>query len=228
MKFSTLLVAYFFICFSANAQKVDAPANAVKITKVSTGRVIHRFFDTSPLSPSGRYLALLRFPYEDRSPKAGDAADVVLVDMKTGKERIVAQSRGWEIQLGAQVQWGKNDKELYFNDVDTTTWQAYAVQLNPSTGVARRMGGTVFMASPDGKYLASHNLINSRYAQVGYGVIIPKQLVIKNVGAVENDGVYITNTETGVCKKIVSIKDIYEKIGQTHQSIVRQLSLFTF
>jgi hypothetical protein len=210
-KLLPVLVSCFLICFTANTQKVDAPANKVKITKVSTGRVIHRFFDTSPMSPSGRYLALLRFPYEDRSPKAGDAADVVLVDMKTKKERVVAQSRGWEIQLGAQVQWGRNDKELYFNDVDTTTWQAYAVQLNPLTGVARRMGGTVFMASPDGKYLASHNLINSRYAQVGYGVIIPKQLVIKNIGAVENDGVYVTNTETGECKRIVSIKDIYEK-----------------
>ena len=206
-----LLIAYIITCLPATAQKTESNIKHVKITKVSTGKIIHRFFDTSPLSPSGRYLALFRFPYEDHSPKAGDAGDVVLVDMKTGKERVVAQSRGWEMQLGAQVQWGRNDKELYFNDVDTTTWQAYAVQLNPLTGISRRMGGTVFMVSPDGKYLASHNLINSRYAQVGYGVIIPKNLAAKNIGIVESDGIYITNTATGACKKIVSIKDIYEK-----------------
>lgn len=69
----------------------------------------------------------------------------------------------------------------------------------------------VFMVSPDGQYLASHNLLNSRYAQVGYGVIIPKALTIKNIGAAETDGVYITNTTTGVSKMIVSIKDIYKK-----------------
>lgn len=116
------LIVYIITCVSSTAQNTESNIKHVKITKVSTGKIIHRFFDTSPLSPSGRYLALFRFPYEDHSPKAGDAGDVVLVDMKTGKERVVAQSRGWEMQLGAQVQWGKNDKELYFNDVDTTTW----------------------------------------------------------------------------------------------------------
>ena len=75
--------------------------NDVKIIKISSGRTIHRFFDTSPLSPSNKYLALFRFPYEDHSPKLGDAGEVILVDINTKKERVVAQSRGWEMQLGA-------------------------------------------------------------------------------------------------------------------------------
>ncbi|HEX9959237.1 MAG TPA: hypothetical protein VGA96_18345, partial [Fibrella sp.] len=78
----------------------------VPVVKVSSGRVIHRFFDTSPLSPSGRYLALFRFPQETRSPKPGEVGEVILVDRQTGQERVVAQSRGWEMQLGANVQWG--------------------------------------------------------------------------------------------------------------------------
>lgn len=199
---------------TAHAQLLDTNAK-IPIVKISTGKIIHRFFDTSPISPSGKYLALFRFPYEDHSPRAGDAGDVVLVDLKSGKERIVAQSRGWEMQLGAQVQWGKTDKELYFNDVDTTTWKAYAILLNSFTGVSRRMGGTVFMVSPDGTKLASHNLINSRYAQIGYGVIIPKALTTRNVGPVASDGIYVTNTTTGECKMIVSIRDIYEKTVPT-------------
>jgi hypothetical protein len=197
-----------------NAQLLDINAK-IPIAKISTGKIIHRFFDTSPISPSGKYLALFRFPYEDHSPLPGDAGDVVLVDLKSGKERIVAQSRGWEMQLGAQVQWGKTDKELYFNDVDTTTWKAHAVLLNPFTGASRRMGGTVFMVSPDGSKLASHNLINSRYAQIGYGVIIPKGLTTRNVGPVASDGIYVTNTTTGECKMIVSIREIYERAVPT-------------
>lgn len=183
----------------------------VPIKKMANGRIIHRFFDTSPLSPSGKFLALFRFPYEDHSPVPGDAGDVVIVDMKSGKERVVAKSRGWEMQLGAQVQWGASDSELYFNDVDTTTWKAFAVQLNPATGAIRRMDGTVFMVSHDGKQLVSYNLILSRYAQVGYGVIIPKQLTKENVGPVDNDGVYVTDVKTGKCRMIVSIQDIYNK-----------------
>ncbi|HEU5146600.1 MAG TPA: hypothetical protein VFT90_07800, partial [Chryseosolibacter sp.] len=56
----------------------------VPVRKVSTGRVIHRFHDTSPLSPSGRYMALFRVPFEDRYPEAGDTGEVIIVDMKTG------------------------------------------------------------------------------------------------------------------------------------------------
>lgn len=183
----------------------------IAVRKVSTGRVIHRFFDTSPISPSGKWLALFRMPYENKSPQPGDAGDVILVNMKTGKETVVAQSRGWEVQLGANVQWGSSDKELLFNDVDTTTWKAYCVVLDPATGKTRKLDGTIFMASNDGKQTASYDLIKSTYAQVGYGVIIPKKLIQRNRGPVADDGIDITDIKTGKTKRIVSLKSIYEK-----------------
>lgn len=197
-----------------SAQKVASEIIAgegIDIKQVATGRVIHRFFDTSPLSPSGRYIALFRMPYENQSPHPGDAGDVIIVDRKTGKERVVATSRGWEVQLGANVQWGKTDNELFFNDVDTTTWKAYGVVLNPFTGKSRHLQGTVFMVSNDGKRVASYNLVASTYAQVGYGVIIPKKLIPHNIGPVNNDGIFITDVATGKSKRIVTIKEIYDK-----------------
>ncbi len=183
----------------------------INIKKVSSGRVIHRFFDTSPISPSGKFLALFRMPYENKSPRPGDAGDVIVVDLKTGKEKVVAQSRGWEVQLGANVQWGATDKELLFNDVDTASWKAYCVVLDPATGKSRKLDGTIFMASNDGKRLATYNLIKSTYAQVGYGVVIPKKLVGRNIGPVADDGIDIVDVASGKSKRIVSIKDIYEK-----------------
>lgn len=195
---------------AANVPEIVA-GDGISLKQVSTNRVIHRFFDTSPLSPSGKYLALFRMPYENKSPKPGDAGDVILVDIQTGKERIVAQSRGWEVQLGANVQWGRSDKELLFNDVDTTTWKAFCVVLDPSTGQSRKLDGTLFMASNDGKKIASYNLIKSTYAQVGYGVIIPKSLIKRNIGPAYDDGIYITDIATNKTKRIVTIREIYEK-----------------
>lgn len=183
----------------------------IPLVKISSTGVIHRFFDTSPISPSGKYLALFRFPDETRSPKPGDVGDVILVNIKSGKERVIAQSRGWEMQLGANVQWRLTDKELYYNDVDTTTWTGFAVQLNPKTGKSIRMRGTVFMVSADGKMLASYNLAKSRYAQVGYGLVVPDKFSSRNKGIVDNDGIYITDVATNECKMVVSIKEIYEK-----------------
>ncbi|OIP82840.1 MAG: hypothetical protein AUK44_06855 [Porphyromonadaceae bacterium CG2_30_38_12] len=181
------------------------------VIKISTGRIIHRFFDTSPISPSGKYIALFRFPSETVPPKPGDSGEVVLVNIKTGKEKVLAKSRGFEMQLAANIQWGKSDKELYFNDVDTLSWKGFAVQLNPFTGAARRMEGTVFMVSPDGTKLASYNLEKSRYAQVGYGVVIPNELNQRNKGLVDNDGIYITDVKTGKCRMLISISQLYEQ-----------------
>ena len=114
------------------------------------------------------------------------------------------------MQLGANVQWGATDSELYFNDVDPQTWQAFAVQLNPLTGVARRLDGTVFMVSPDGRQLASYNLITSSRAQVGYGVVVPESArPPRKLGPNANDGVYLTDVTTGKCRQITSILDIY-------------------
>ena len=194
---------YSFPAYSGNTP--------VPVVKVSSGRTIHRFFDTSPLSPSGRYLALFRFPQETRSPEPGEIGEVILVDTKTGQERVVAQSRGWEMQLGANVQWGKTDEDLYFNDVDPKTWQAFAVRLNPLTSKSHRMAGTVFMVSADGTRLASYNLISSRRAQVGYGVVVPDSLLTRNIGPVATDGIDIANTKTGQVTRITTICDIYEK-----------------
>lgn len=208
MRMKRLIYVATMLAISVNTFAQNLPKN---VKMVSTGGVIHRFFDTSPLSPSGKYLALFRFPYEDHSPVAGDVGEVILVNMKTGKETLVAKSRGWEMQLAANVQWGATDKELYFNDVDTTTWQAYAVCLNPFTKKSKRMASTVFMVSPDGKKLASYNLIKSTYAQVGYGVIIPSEKNSRNIGLQENDGVIITDVASNTTKQIVSIKQIYEQ-----------------
>jgi len=174
-------------------------------------RMLHRFFGVSPISPSGRYVALFRLPCENQSPSPGDAGDVVVIDLQTGKERVVAQTRGWEVQVGANVQWGCSDADLYFNDVDPRTWKAFAIQLDPATGKRRSLEGTVFEVSRDGTALGSHNLIKSRRTQPGYGVIIPEDRVGRNVGPVADDGLYVTDVRTGQCRMLVSLKTIYEQ-----------------
>ena len=178
---------------------------------VLNGRGIHRFFDTSPISPSGKYIALFRLPYEDKSPIPGDEGQVVIVDLATKQEIAVTTTRGWEMQLGANVQWGSTDNDLFYNDVDTVTWEAYAVRFNFRTKEKERINGTVFMVSSDGSKLASYNLCKSRFAQVGYGVVVPDDIVTHNVGAVGDDGIYVTELSTNRCTMIASIRDIYER-----------------
>lgn len=174
------------------------------------GPTIHRFFDTSPISPSGRYLGLTQFPSDDRMPEPGEAAEILLIDLEAGESRVVAETRGWDTQLGAQVQWGADDTQLFFNDMDTTQWRPFGVKLDPISGARKDLDGTVYMASPDGKWVASPCLLRTGRTQAGYGVIAPPEHVPVNKGAAADDGIYLTNTSTGESRLLVSFKQIVE------------------
>ena len=98
-----------------------------------------RFYDTSPFSPSGKYLALLRFPRDSEGkPILGftllPAADVVLVNLWSGRESLVAKTHGWDSQTGAHVQWGASDDDLFYNDVvwdvKLQSYRAVGVHIN--------------------------------------------------------------------------------------------------
>jgi hypothetical protein len=169
---------------------------------------IHRFYNSSPVSPSGRYLAVTRLPFEDRRPEPGEAAEVVVVDLCTGKSETVAETKGWDTQLGAQVQWGATDTELFFNDVDIQRWMPFGVRLNPLTGERLPLNGTVYAISPDGHLAASTCLRRSSITQRGYGVVLPADRIPINEGASDDDGVFLTDTTTGKVKLIASYKKI--------------------
>ncbi len=190
--------------------KEFAPLVPVWCVTPDKGGCIHRFFDTSPISPSGRYLAVFRLPFEDRQPDPGDSGEVCVIDLESGKERVVANTCGWELQMGANINWGSSDSALYFNDVDTTTWRPFAWQLNPFSGERRRMEGTVYHASPDGRWLISANMTTMRRTQLGYGVRVPDEFMRWNVGPVADDGFYLTDTGTGLCRLLVSIRHLIE------------------
>ena len=184
------------------------PSVPVWCVTPDTSRTIHRFIDTSPFSPSGRYLGLTRLPSEERLPTPGEAAQIILVDLESGESRMIAETRGWGTQLGAQVQWGRDDTELYYNDVDTETWTPFGVKLDPSTGSALRLDGTVYMISPNGEFAASPCLRRTGKTQAGYGVVVPPMAVPENRGLADDDGVWITDTRTGRVSSFISLRRI--------------------
>lgn len=177
----------------------------------NAGGCIHRFFDTSPISPSGRYLALTRMPREDRLNLPGERASIVIVDLQTGTEREVAETCGWEPQLGANINWGSDDNALFYNDVDDKTWEPFIVKLDIFTGKKERLEGSIYRISPDGKSIISASAIRMRRTQDGYGVRVPDELVPRNFGLRDDDGLYMTDAETGKQKLLVSIRDVFEK-----------------
>ncbi len=189
------------------------PAVPVYCVTCREGGVIHRFFDTSPISPSGRYLAVFRLPYEDRLPSPGDRGQIVLVDLQTGSERVLDTTAGWEMQVGANLQWGASDSELYYNDVDTRTWIAYGVGLDPLSGNRRRLNSCIFEVSPDGRFAATTDPVRARFSQTGYGVVIPDHLVPRYDRPSEQDGLTVTDLRTGASRLLISVAEIIRRLA---------------
>jgi len=187
------------------------PAVPIWCVTPEHGGSIHRFVDSSPISPSGRYLGVTQVPYEDRVPTPGDQASVLVVDLKTGETHAVAQTRGWDTQLGAQVQWGADDSVLLFNDVDVGSWRPHGVKLNILTGEGRSLDGPIYSVSADGSRAASCCLTRIRRVQPGYGVLTEQSSIPSNHGASAEDGVYITGLDSGTTDLLVSFADIIEQ-----------------
>ncbi len=182
------------------------------VTPGDTG-FIHRYYDSSPFSPTGRYFAVTRLPFEDRLPRPGDVAQIAVIDLETGETRTVAETRGWDVQLGAQLQWGADDWTLLYNDVELQDWMPYGVRHDLQTGEARRLGGTIYSVSPDGRFAASPCLRRMTVTQRGYGVVVPKDQIPENRGASEDDGIWLTDLQTGDARLLISLAQIVEQAG---------------
>jgi hypothetical protein len=197
------------------------------VTPGGTG-YIHRYYDSSPFSPSGRYFAVTRLPFEDRLPKPGDVAEIAVVDLETGGVRTVAETRGWDVQLGAQLQWGADDRTLLYNDLETRDWMPYGVRLDPQTGEYRRLAGTVYSVSPDGRWTASPCLRRIAVTQRGYGVIVPRGHIPENRGAPADDGVWITDLESGDTRLLASLEQIVTSVQPPLAAARRRGDFFGF
>jgi hypothetical protein len=138
---------------------------------------------------------------------------VTVLDLFTGEQIYEAQTKGWDTQLGAQAQWGTDDTQLFYNDMDTDSWKEYGVRANPLTGQVHKLEGTVYMVSPDGKEAVSPCLRRIGLTQAGYGVLLPKELIPANHGIPNDDGVYVTDTDTGRKTMLISYADVLKRSG---------------
>ena len=183
---------------------------------------IHRFFDSSPFSPSGRYLAVLRIPGGESIPNTkSEIAHIVVYDLKSGPSsaRTIASTTAWDSQTGSQVQWGASDDALFYNvrikdddtDIDADGGNIKCKGLrgvvhNIFSGVIRSLGCPVYHVSPDGNFAISPDLTKIGFTQLGYG--IRSSSASRNRNAPDDHGIYLITVRTGKCRLLSSLHDM--------------------
>lgn len=178
------------------------------------GFYIHTFFDVCPWSPSGRYLACLRLPFQDRKPTWRDTADVCVVDLQDRTIRTVYTTSAFGMQTGAQVQWGKTDRYLYFNDkAEQAGGHATGVRLDWQAGKHELLAGPVYHVNAAETAAISFNLDLINHVQDGYGcVVAPERRLKLGPGAAADQGLWYTDLATNRKKLLISLAAIHEAL----------------
>ncbi|MEX2579546.1 MAG: hypothetical protein WD342_10865 [Verrucomicrobiales bacterium] len=171
------------------------------------GAYAHTYYDVCPWSASGRLLGVTRFPFQDRTPAWGDAAEVCVIDLEEQTIETVYTTRVWGYQLGANVQWGPTDRYLYTNDV--VDGDAVGVRIDLESGETMAMAGPKYDIAPDGSALVGPDLELMNRTQYGYGLPDDPDGAQDELppGASDDTGIWRTDLETNEKSLLVSLAD---------------------
>jgi hypothetical protein len=170
------------------------------------GYYVHTFYDVCPFSPSQKYLAVTRLPYQDREPVFGDRADVCLIDLERQTIRTVYSTKAWGFQLGANLNWGRSDRYLYANEV--INGSAVCVRIDIETGDIDTFAGPMYHIAPDESCVAGFPLDLINATQSGYGAPLASGAKAwLPQGAAAKEGIWKTNLVTNTKTLLLSLSD---------------------
>lgn len=167
----------------------------VQIISPEDAPYMHTFYDVSPFSPNGRYVALSKLPYQYKNPPYGDEAEICIIDLHEQNICTIYSTKAWAHQLGTNVQWGNNDRYVYTND-----WiggQAVCVRIDIDTGETKAYAGSMYHIAPDGSAVVGFppDIINA--TQMGYGATEhPEHPPYSYTGAPADFGLFRTDLAT--------------------------------
>ncbi len=182
------------------------------------GFFANTYYDICPFSPSQKYLALTRFPYQDKITKLGDMAEVVIIDLEKQTMRSVYKTKVWGYQLGANLHWGKSDRYLYTNDLLNGKY-AVCVQLDLESGETKAFDGPIYdFDAKCGTAIGPHlEFMNNSQYSYSTPSPDPDNLVFEQLpdGASATDGLWETDVKKGNTKLLISMKDAAAKLSGT-------------
>ena len=168
---------------------------------------VHTYYDVCPFSPSQRYLAVTRLPFEDRTAVLGDTAQVCVIDLREQALRTVYTTRCWGFQTGALLNWGATDRHLYTNDV--VDGEARCVRIDLASGRSTVFAGPMYHISPDESCVIGFPLELLDATQPGYGVPCAASARPRLLppGAAEDEGIWRTDLATGKRTLLLSLAE---------------------
>lgn len=168
------------------------------------------YYDLQPFDSTERFHLMHRVPFMDRLPGPDDTAELGEIDLETGMFHKFAETTAWNFQQGAMLRRFRDDGHILYNVRDPGTPSGFAAEiLDTETGARRRLPVPAADVSKDGRRLLSVNFSRIYDFRPGYGYAgVPDPW--KEIRAPQDDGVFLTDTETGETRLLISYAAIRE------------------
>lgn len=140
-----------------------------------------------------------------RKPTAKQPVEIVLKDLNSGKETVIAKTYSYNWQQGARVHW-LSDDEVIFNTLDGDKYVANIYSLSVGK-IIRTLPKPVQDSHPSGKMLAI-NYERIMRLRPDYGYRNLPEISDAAMDDVDNDGIWLVDTTTGDSRLLHSLGHI--------------------
>jgi len=184
----------------------------VKRISPSDAQYFFGYYDIQPYSADGTKHLIHRTDFRNRLHQKGDSAQIGFIDMTTGKYEMIDTTYAWNFQQGAMLQWNPKaaDREIIFNSHSDGEYCGVVMDIH--SGKKRYLERPVANVSCDGKYAININMARLYDFRPGYGYAWPADRhYYENHSA--DDGVFVTDMETGKSKLVLSMQEIWDFSG---------------
>lgn len=145
--------------------------NNIKCVSKNDGEHLFGYYDKSPWDATGTKMIYMRVKSASIFPASSDIAEIILKDLNTQNEKVIAQTHSWNVQQGCMLQWlGPDYKDkIIYNDF--REGQYCSIILNINTGKERKISKPVYSVSNDGAIALSLDFSRLNSFRAGYGYV---------------------------------------------------------
>ncbi len=181
----------------------------VKRITPSDAQYFFGYYDLQPFNFDENLHLTHKTSFRNRLQEKGDTAEVGFIDLSNGKYEKIDTTHAWNFQQGAMLQWNPvaPNSEVIYNTV--TDGDYHGVITDIRSGKKRYLDKPVANVSKDGKYALSINMARLYDFRPGYGYAWPTDPDYY-VNHSKEDGVFLTDMESGHSKLILSLDEIWE------------------
>ena len=185
---------------------------AVKRISPGDGHYFFGYYDLQPYNKDESLHLTHKTSFRNRLHKKGDEAEIGVIDMATEKYEKIETTKAWNFQQGAMLQWNPQaaDREIIYNS--HLDGEYCGVVMDIHTGKKRFLERPVANVSRDGKYAININMARLYNFRPGYGYAWPTDPHYYDNHSAE-DGVFVTDMETGKSKLVLSLQEIWDFSG---------------